>query len=526
MNLQELLDQRNQLVRRYQEKVVQFEAYKEANPFWYFEPSVGEVDEGQRSCLTEWLKAEDIPVKLTGQKDVFASNASVVATFGGNQGGKTTTLAIKSYIMGTGEVPFELEGIYPKEKIPTKFPVHIRIVGVDFKSLMNNVLPCFQYWAPRDYLRNGKWSDSFSSERNTLSLFKGPEIVGTIEFMTNQMEVESFQGPPRHFIGYDEEPRLDVYKENLMRFTTADRLDIMFAMTPTRGMSTWVKEKILDKSELDSGGSIECFKMASVVNKKANLKVLKEILGELDTYEEIKMRLLGEFVSLSGLVYGNLFNRQVHVIEPFEIPKDKMDDYMVIRGIDPHLVKPTVCIELAVDRENTEYVIGTYVGKGDTEQIKADLAERARDRNYRLGWSRCDKSADSTLKSLGDRNIFRELSRGENYIQALFHSEKFLGSINAGVDQIKKLLKPDPNTGKPRLYFFNIPENRLIINAMESLEREISQNEDRKGMRDKISEAKYDAHAALRYIHQSIVNWVPRQEEVPEYEPDNEMVNY
>ncbi len=503
--------------------IAKIEEAKSKDPFWFYEPMTGNIGFAEKTFLKKWLKDEDIPESLDSQADVFKSNAEIIFVAGGNQVGKSTILAIKSFIMATGEVPDSLKGSYPDEKLPTKFPSYCRVVGVDHKTFLANLLPCFKYWVPREYLKNGKWEDSYSSEQNTIFLYKGgKELRGAVEFMTNQQDVESFQGPARDFIGYDEEPRKDIYKENLMRFTTAKKLDIMFSMTPTGGMGSWVKDSVVNRSEIEEGGSIECFKLASVTNKKANLKILEEVLRGMDTYEELQMRLLGSFVSLSGLVYGKLFNRRVHVIEPFPITRD----HIVFRGIDPHLVKPTICVEEAVDRENIEYVIGCYSADKDTQEIKNDLADRARERGYRLGWTQCDKSADSNLKILGDRNVFRELSTGKNAIPALFTSEKFTGSINAGVDEIKKLLRIDERTGKPKIFFFNTPENKTIINAMETMERDIARNEEKTGIRDKIAEGKHDTHAALRYIHQRVVRWLPAQETVPEYEPASDSLGY
>ena len=484
-----------------------------SDPFWFYEPSGGEVTSENKVFLEKWLKSDDIPLVFQGQKDAHLSIADIIAVGGGNQGGKSSLGAVEAFIAITGEVPFALEGIYPKEKLFHKIPVSVRVIGVDYKTMLNTLIPTYQKWVPREYLKGGRWRDSWSAEQNKLTLRKKNKIYGTIEFMTNKMDVESFQGPPLDLIIYDEEPRNDIYKENLLRFTTAERLRIIFAMTPTKGL-TWVKDRIFDQVEDEDGNSVETFKLPSVTNRKANLKVLNEVLKGLDTYDERRMRLLGDFISISGLVYGKLFNRKVHVIEPFNVTKN----LIVYRGLDPHLVKPTVCVELAVDREENEYVLGCYSRDGDTQEIKTDLKHRASE--YRLGWTMCDKSADSTIKVLGDRNIYRELKMGKDAIPALFTSEKYTGSINAGVDQIKKLLRPDDRSGKPKLYFFNTPENKLIIHAMETMERDMATNEDAKGVRDKIAESKHDSHACLRYIHQRPVRWLPEQEYIPTYEGD------
>lgn len=483
---------------------------KESDPFWYYEPSNGSVSEDGKKLMAEFLKPEDIPEgALQGQLDVHLSESEIILDAGGNQGGKTTAGCIEALITATGALPYSLEKIYPKSKMPQKGVNHVRVVGVDHQTFLRNLLPTYQKWVPKEFLVDGRWDKSYNSEGRVLSLGKKGVLTGTIEFMTNQQDVESFQGPPRHKVVYDEEPRSEIYRENLMRFTTAERLNILFCMTPTSGLS-WVKDAILDKGETEDGKSIACFKVPSITNKKANLAVLREILRGLGSYEEVKMRLLGEFVSLSGLVYGNRFNPKVHVIEPFPITKD----HFIVRGIDPHLVKPSACVELAVDREGIKYVIGCYLKDADTEELKKDLAERARE--YRLGWSIFDKSSDSTIRVFGDRNIFIEMTRGVNAVPGAFKSDKFTGSINAGVDEIKKDLKLNEKTGKPTLYFFNTPENKPIIQAMQSIERDTYANEDQKGKKDRIKEGKWDLHACLRYIYQRTVRWLPPQEQVVE----------
>jgi hypothetical protein len=234
---------------------------------------------------------------------------------------------------------------------------------------------------------------------------------------------------------------------------------------------------------------------------------------KVSSYDEMKMRLLGEAISLSGLVYGKFFKDSVHVIEPFALNKK---DHFILRGIDPHLVKPSCCVEIAVDREGNKYVIGAYAKDCDTQDFKKELAERVQENGWRLGWSIFDKSCDSTIKVFGDRNVYLEMTRGENAIPAAFKSEKFTGSINAGVDEIKKSLKVNPRTGKPTLFFFNTPEVKQVIHAIKGLERDTYTNEDVKGMKDRIKEGKWDLHACLRYLHQRPIVWLPPMESVPE----------
>ncbi len=507
------------------EALEKIERAKASDPFWFFQPSDGTVTEAGMALLRKHLKPEDIPQRFDSQIDALKSEAPICAVSGGNQGGKSAVVCIKRLIKATGAVPDALKGIFPMHTIPKKTQRRYRVVAEDFANgLLKNMIPTYQKWVPRDYLIDKDWSKSWSAQANTLTLIdpKTKNLISRIEFMSNAQDVMSHQGPPLDGVDFDEEPRHEIYKENLVRMTTAERFDMQFGMTPTHGLS-WTYDSIFSKSSDDSGNSIDWFKISSVTNPKANLMVVDEILKGLDDYNEIKMRLLGEFVSLSGLIYGSLFNTKLHLIEPFDVRGEK---YVVYRGMDPHSSKPTFCVEIAVDRDENEYACGLYQKAADTEIIKDDLAQRAKDRGYRLGKTVCDRSSDSDNHALGDRNIFYELGTGKNAIPALDKSEKYKGSIDAGVDQIKKKLRVNEVTKKPKLFIFNTPEMKPLVQAFKTMERETYQNEKDKGMKDKIKEGPHDAHAAFRYPHQVQMNWFPPVQSVPEYDVVNENVGY
>lgn len=493
------------------------------DPFWYFIPNDGDITPERRKVLARYLKEEDIPQKCDSQLDVILSKASIVGDSGGNRSSKTVGGTIKGIIKQTGELPESLMKYEEHfkdyvERAKNKF-VRGRVTAVDNKQLHRVVLDAWKYWIPRKYLKKGNWEESYSKEFDILTLYRNKKPCGTVEFLTNSQEVKSSQGGDLDWANFDEEPDKERYKETLMRFGTADRLDIQIDWTPTEGLS-WATDLfhhgIFDEDTEDREKDIELFKLTTVCNRFVNLETIIKIMdgfAKVSSYEEMKMRLLGEAISLSGLVYGNLFNRSIHVIPPFPIT---YKDHIIYRGIDPHLVKPTCCVELAVDREENEYVIGCYSKDVDTTDIKRDLALRAVERRYRLGWSVCDKSADSTIHVLGDRNIYRELKMGENFIPALFTSEKYEGSIKAGVDQIKQLLKINDITKKPKLFIFDMPENKPLIQAFMTLERETYTNEDKKGKKDRIAEGRHDAHACLRYCHQRPIRWIPYYVQKPQ----------
>jgi len=165
-----------------------------------------------------------------------------------------------------------------------------------------------------------------------------------------------------------------------------------------------------------------------------------------------------------------------------------------------------------------KYVFNSYMPKDavDTDGVKADIHRIAKDNHYRWGQTIIDKSANSDIEVLGGLNVFRELTTGKNALRGALTSEKHEGSIKAGVDEIKKHLKENPVTRRPSLFIFDVPENKQLIKSFRTLERDSYQNEDKKGMKDRIQEGKHHLHAALRYCFQYRFNWCPELTKIPE----------
>lgn len=500
---------KRELVRQQEEAI-------KADPFWYYKPSDGVITPDRRAFLERHLKPDDIPAKAPGQLDVHVCRAAIRGASGGNRSGKTAMGSIEAFIGATGEVPESLKGLYPPERASNKYPRHVRVVGKDWENgILGTVLPEYQFWAPREFMPEGRWEKAYSAEKATLFLGKKGRLHGTIEFMSNAQPATAFQGPTKHKVIYDEEPRKDIYKENLLRFGTAGIMDILFCMTPTEGLS-WVYD-FVQQGQDEKNNRVEWFKLPSVTNERVDLTVLEQQAPDL-SYEEKLMRWLGEFISLSGLVYGRLFNRKIHVIPEFSVRCNcnstdgvthadpcPWNHYYVIKGLDPHLVTPTAVVWVALDRWGNKIVVDCWFEEADTDAVKAGIADR--DKGYRIGWSVVDSAADSDIKAFSGLNIYKKLRKGPNRVSRLRLASKGQGSIKTGVDEIKAGLRPNLLTGKPTVYIMDTPRNRPLIQAMETLERDRGAMEDRKGMRDKILEAKHHLHAAFRYVMMQSLGW-------------------
>jgi phage terminase large subunit len=97
---------------------------------------------------------------------------------------------------------------------------------------------------------------------------------------------------------------------------------------------------------------------------KQELDDAKKELTE-DTFAQ---EYLADFRKYTGLVYKN-FSREVHVIEPFDIP----DNYQIYRGIDFGSTNPTACLFIAVDPDDNWFVVHEHYATGETIDYHAGL---------------------------------------------------------------------------------------------------------------------------------------------------------
>ena len=156
-------------------------------------------------------------------------------------------------------------------------------------------------------------------------------------------------------------------------------------------------------------------------------------------------------------------------------------------------------------RFENSYVSSSWAATADVEELKNGIHERSR--GMRLGWSVTDSAADSDIKAFGGLNIFMKLTTGHNRIRALRLATKGQGSIRTGIDELKKILRPQGSLSQPRFFIMNTPENKDLALAFQTMERDRGNREDKRGTSDRILESRHDKHAALRYIHMQTVRW-------------------
>src|SRR5512139_542054 len=164
--------------------------------------------------------------------------------------------------------------------------------------------------------------------------------------------------------------------------------------TPDQG-GEWVHE-LVEKSQRDDFEDIGAFHWDITANPKydrAEFERAKKFYGaDSPVFRE---QYLGEWVFYGGRVYG-VFNEDVHVIEPFDIPRD----WPVTRGIDFGHRDPFVCLWCAVGPEQELYFIKEYYCReGKSMREHAREIQRMSE-GMRIGLTVGDPAAKQSIEDL------------------------------------------------------------------------------------------------------------------------------
>ena len=474
------------------------------HPFWVYEPlNIRKLTPDRKALAKEFLPAlteEELSVPFDTQVDAHACTNDTLLVLGGNQSGKSVCATIETIISMTGHIPFLLEKTYPSQKIFATAGGCARVICENRKVLGNVVLRNFRKWTPPEAFWKKDWEHSFDNEHSCLHLktITGEEV--TIEFRTYRQRVQSHQGATLQMAVFDEIPPLEIFKETIARFFASKNWRVVVAATPTQATASWLYYTLSREAEERSSGVSE-FHLSSLNNPYIQLSALRRIATLSPGDEgEIMMRFFGYYKSEQGFIYRDIFRRSLHVIPP--VPID--ENFIVVRGIDPHLSKGTTVLEAAVDREGIVYICGIYEGVRDIQQVKRDLATRAEDRGYRLYTSIIDATCNYT-NSLWGRNPYIEFVKRPNSIPLLGLSNRGPGVVEGDIGRIRDYL------ANKKLFIFDTPELRSLVRTMESIERgEFTKRDSYSRTFNHLSviERQHDTHACLRYIFQTPLRYV------------------
>lgn len=176
---------------------------------------------------------------------------------------------------------------------------------------------------------------------------------------------------------------------------------------------------------------------------------------------------MADFRKATGLAF-KLFSRLIHVIEPFDVPKE----WQRARGFDYGSNDPTASVRIAIDNSDTWFVERCYKNKQSTIQ---DHAKSVLAQDYGFGfipiWG--DPSGSQWEQEFSQHGLYIQGANKEV-------GQGMRGWVEHGVEKVNQRLNPIPGhivrlpdgriiENAPKLFILNTTENQQLIQEMELL---------------------------------------------------------
>ena len=359
--------------------------------------------------------------------------------FGGNRSGKTECGAAECVYMARGIHP------YRKNKPNTAGWVVSVSAQVQRDVAQKKILAYLRRdWIDDIVMQSGRKDCPESGIIDFIrvkNVFGGISVIG---FKSCDQGREKFQGASLDYVWFDEEPPEEIYDECRMRVFDR-RGDIFGTMTPLKGL-TFVYERIYLNKFADNEVWYEFMEWAD--NPYLSKKEIAALGSSMDE-SAAQQRRYGKFAAAgAGLVYPE-FDERVHVIEPFDVPKEWQDNI----SIDPGLNNPLSAHWYAADFDDNVYVIYEHFAAGKDVDFHAAAIREICDK---LGWKRDFRGRVCALIDSAAKQ--RTLS-GVKSVCELFYERGILANpdvnkdLFSGIAQVKSYLRRD--NGLPNVYIFS-----------------------------------------------------------------------
>lgn len=297
---------------------------------------------------------------LTMQEKFKADPAKFKCIFGGNRSGKTECVA-----------DCVVEESLERENLK------IWVAGETYQDSVAIQQNKISKLVPRHQIKYGKYDEINGYTNRKLKLKTGSLTT----FKSYDQKRESFQSDDIDIVWDDEEPPLDIYKEQRMRLLDRDGTMII-SMTSLKGVTELIEEIFEDANVIESQYAPLVGKDLPRIAEKNGVKFYflwttenphinqERTLAEakLMTQQEIMSRFYGMPINLTGKIYMN-FNKMVHVTDIESMPEG---NYTIYMALDPHDRKPWAMIWIAIHTTGTAYVIDEYPNKNFNEMMYDD----------------------------------------------------------------------------------------------------------------------------------------------------------
>jgi len=283
-------------------------------------------------------------------------------------------------------------------------------------------------------------------------------------YAENLTDALRYQGQSYTWIGIDELPQYptpDIYNFLRSSLRSVDpQIPVYMRATGNPGNvgSLWVKEMFVDPSESNKRFNVEIPTPMGV--KKISRKFIpaklqdNPYLMQTDDYYAMlaslpevqkKQFLEGDWDAYESSSFPE-FNRQVHVIEPFDIPRN----WMRFRAADWGYSSPACCLWFAVDYDNNLFVYRELYTKRNTADIFARKVLEMEDGEY-IRYGILDSSTWARRGDIGPSIAETMIQEGCRWRQ----SDRSPRSRISGKVEVHKRLRVDEDTGYPSMFIFS-----------------------------------------------------------------------
>ena len=263
-----------------------------------------------------------------------------------------------------------------------------------------------------------------------------------------------------------------------------------------------------DLFELGQGkdSNYKSWRFTSYDNTHISKEEIDDAKKEL-TEDTFAQEYMADFRKYTGLVYKE-FERETHVIEPFDVPYE----WNIYRGIDFGSTNPTVCLWFTTDPDDNIYVISEHYATGQTIDyhagvINSDIHSKKVEATYG------DPSGAQWISEFATRGIYITPANKEtgtsndNWVR--YGIEKVAERLKKVPGHFVPHLKEGSRQGiQPRLFIFNTCKETIReFETYRWKEKSVTQAQDLNEP-DQPDKANDHAMDALRYM---VVSYVKPQ---------------
>jgi hypothetical protein len=293
------------------------------------------------------------------QKRILTSSIKERWAFCGNGIGKTVMLCIQGVFHLTGEYP----DWFPAA-LRCKIPSRGGMSTTTFTNAMEKgLIEELKNWCPGGVGKKKRDRFHWDSRMKRMTDKKTGSVLDLFSY---DQDPKDWAGPSKDYWLWDEHGTHKHYQEAKRSLRGFPGI-FCAGLTPTEGMS-WEFDVIYDRAD-DTNLSV--FR-GNTLENSANLPDdYEDTLTSGLNEEEKRMRLEGEFIELSGLVYPQ-FNHSVHVCDAFDVFSGEAANWPKYMAIDPGYRNPCGAVWATVDPDGQLYFYREYY------EAKRTIPENAR----------------------------------------------------------------------------------------------------------------------------------------------------